>query len=272
MGGVRWLATLDGYAVEGGLDVPGGPYTCYAPAGQLGHCALPGDAAGLWSEYELALDGAAALGLDGVRLTLEWARLEPDPDRWNTTAADRYRAVLRAARSRGLWTTVVVVDAAWPGWLGPEAWLLPWVAPRAVAHVKRIAGEFGGDAEGLVIFARSDSLADGGFVRGERPPWRRRAHHDAQTAHEQLAAISAEASRDADVARLLVPSFCEIPVVRDVSSLTAMVAVHRPAAEVHLRSLVAGDGPTAAVNGLLRRDGGRWVPAAGFEGWTPPAG
>ena len=70
-GRARRYVTLEGYAVEGGLDGPYQPATCYRPTIALGRHAGPGDAEDLWSEYEEVLDLAATLGVDGVRLSVE---------------------------------------------------------------------------------------------------------------------------------------------------------------------------------------------------------
>ncbi len=69
--------TLEGYAVEGGFDGPGEPATCYSPTIALKRQVGPGGADDLWREYETVLDFVPEMGFDGVRLTIEWARIEP---------------------------------------------------------------------------------------------------------------------------------------------------------------------------------------------------
>ena len=112
----RTLVTLEGYAVEGGYDVAGGPATCYAPRIALGRQLGPGASDELWRDYEAVFDLAASVGLEGLRVTLEWARLEPRRGYLDDEAARRYEAMLAHARARGLWVTVVLVDAVWPAW------------------------------------------------------------------------------------------------------------------------------------------------------------
>ncbi|MEI6736491.1 MAG: hypothetical protein WCL31_06180, partial [Actinomycetes bacterium] len=100
------LATLDVYAVEGGFDVPGGIATCYSPAIGLWRLAGPGEAANLWRDYELAIAQVPALGLDGIRLTVEWTRVEPRADVVDVSAWERYRDVIRFAKSLDLYVSV----------------------------------------------------------------------------------------------------------------------------------------------------------------------
>ena len=85
--------------------------------------------------------------------------------------------------------TAVLVDAAWPSWLGLEAWLLPWVVPYYLEHAARVAAALP-DAR-LVAFADPRGVVERGFVEGTAPPWRRGARQDAARAHDQVARLTA---------------------------------------------------------------------------------
>ncbi len=251
------LATLDGFAVEGGFDQQFGPSTCYQPAIALGQCATPGAAAQLWEQYEQVLDLVPALGLGGVRLTLEWARVEPRRGQRSELAMDRYRRALAHAKALGLRTTVVVIDAVWPAWLGPEAWLLPWTAPLIVAHADWVAEELPG-VDGLISFARPRELIATGFQNGSAPPWRRGAGADARTAELNLATIMDEIHLLASWRGRTVTSFRELPVVASKTAIKTLLADAHGVDEIHLRSLVRGGGPTAAAAGLVSHVDGQW--------------
>jgi hypothetical protein len=255
------LGTLDGFSVEGGYDIAGGPTTCYAAASHLGMCEPTTDGPRLWERYEDAIDAAASLGLDGVRITVEWARVEPRRTRRDADAVARYREAIRHARSLGLRATVVTVDATWPSWLGHEPWLLPWAEPEYARHVRALVDELGEEIDGLVTFARPHEIVDAGLVRGSAPPWRQGASRDARTAHARVAAMHDQALADPAVARLVVGQFTEVPVVADARALASMIAA--ASGEVHLRSLVRGVGPTAAPGALLEDAGVGWRAAHG---------
>ena len=100
-GRARLFVTLEGYAVEGGFDQVGAPATCYSPTIALGRHAGPGAADDLWRHYEKVLDFVPGLGFDGIRLSVEWARIEPRADEVDTAALSRYLEVVRHARSLG---------------------------------------------------------------------------------------------------------------------------------------------------------------------------
>lgn len=256
MTGPRLFATLDGYAVEGGYDGLVGPTTCYAPSITLGRVAGP-DPLGIFSEYEAVLDAAAALGLAGVRINVEWTRVEPRRGLVDEAALARYGAVVEHARSLGLEVTVVLFDAVWPLWTGLEAWLLPWVEPMAIAHGRRVARSLEA-ASGVIVATRAADLVSAGFLEGTTPPFRRHAEHDAASARAQLARIVATLAEDDAIAPRLSQSWRELRLERGPAGAASAVA--SGAAELHLRSLVAGSGPSAAPTGLVARRDGRWGP------------
>jgi beta-glucosidase/6-phospho-beta-glucosidase/beta-galactosidase len=255
------LATLEGYNVEGGYDRPGEPTTCFSPTIALGRHPGPGEADGLWTDYEQVLDVAATLGIDGVRFGLEWARIEPHQGRIDESALSRYREILRYATSLGLRVTVATYGEAWPSWLGLEAWLLPWVAPHALGHVRRVVDVLGADIGGLVLFADPEALVRRGYLDGTAPPWRTRASADAQSASEQIAAITDELRADAAVGPLVVGRTCTI----DLDATALDDALRGDYDEVYLRALVKGKGPTSASDGLLVKHDGQWRASPGHD-------
>ena len=257
MSGPRVMATLDGYAVEGGFDRRGEPATCFAATVALGRHVGPGDACQLWRDYEAVVDLAASLRLDGLRLDVEWTRVEPRRGAVDGAALARYRAVAQRARAAGLATSVVLVDAAWPAWLGLEAWLLPWVEPRVLDHARRVVDALGDVVDGVVVFADARGVVARGFLEGTAPPWRVRARADAASAAAQVARIEAALGEDDAVGRLIVRRQRTVGLDAGVDEVAAAMA-SEDCDEVYLRSLVRGAGPSASSMGLLARHEGVW--------------
>ena len=250
MSSPRLFATLDGYAVEGGYDRGDGLATCYAPSIALGRLEGPGDAAQLWRDYEVVLDHAARLGLDGVRLSVEWTRVEPRRGVVDEEALARYGDVVEHARGLGLGVTIALFDAVWPLWAGLELWLLPWVEPYAIAHGRRVAAALDA-ATGVIVATRAGDLVNAQFLDGTVPPFRVGASRDAHSARRELERVVAALREDPSIAPRLVESWREAP-------LTA-AALRTGVDELHLRSLVGGFGPTAVPSGLLVREGAGWA-------------
>ena len=78
-----------------------------------------------WNRAEEDFDRAAALGLNTLRLSLEWSRIEPRPGIWNDAAFDHYRAALHHAIQcgvdvRGYYYWTLVDNYEWTeGWTTP---------------------------------------------------------------------------------------------------------------------------------------------------------
>jgi beta-glucosidase/6-phospho-beta-glucosidase/beta-galactosidase len=260
----RRFVTLEGYAVEGGLDGPYQPSTCYRPTIALGRHAAPGDAEDLWRDYEPVLDLAATLGIDGVRLSVEWARVEPLRGEVDTAALERYAQVAHHAHSLGLGVTAVIVDAAWPSWLGLEAWLLPWVVPYFIEQARRVVTTMD-SLGGVVAFASVDELVTGGFVESSSPPWRRAQRVDAAFARTQIEGIIEALRSDSIVGPKLVTSTRTVSLARPARDVAASLRDATDVEEIYLRSLVKGRGPTQSPFGLLAKGERGWYVAASEE-------
>jgi beta-glucosidase/6-phospho-beta-glucosidase/beta-galactosidase len=139
----------------------------------------------------------AAHGITHHRLTVEWARLEPEPGRWDEDEAAHLRRVLTAARQAGVEVWACLLHGSAPGWFTDDqrGWLddkaasLTW--PR---HVDRVAEAIGDVVAGWVPIHEPDLAARLGYLDGTFPPGRHSEedHHDARAA---LRAAEAEAAR-----------------------------------------------------------------------------
>ena len=244
--------TLEGYAVEGGFDRSFEPATCFSPTIALGRHAGPGDAEALWGDYERAFDLVVEMGLAGVRLGVEWARIEPRRGRLDGSALERYGQVVRYARGLGLEIDVVLVDAAWPSWLGLEAWLLPWVVPHVLEHARRLVTHLP-EITGLVAFADRTRLVNGGYLLDTAPPWRAGASEDAAFARTHIGVIDEALARDPLVGPLLVTSSSTFSLDTTPARVSAWRDATGSVTRLYARSLMAGRGPSASARGLIER-------------------
>jgi len=69
---------------------------------------------GRWRED---FDRAAEAGQNAHRLSVEWSRIQPEPDRWDEDALERYRTMLRGLRERGMTAMVTLHHFTDPLWL-----------------------------------------------------------------------------------------------------------------------------------------------------------
>ena len=69
---------------------------------------------GRWRED---FDRAAETGQNAHRFSVEWSRIQPEPDRWDEDALDRYRNMLRGLKERGMTPMVTLHHFSDPLWL-----------------------------------------------------------------------------------------------------------------------------------------------------------
>jgi beta-glucosidase len=111
-----WGAATSSYQVEGGITNNDYDFFNRSPivqdtvrtnsraVGPSVELSPAGEAVRAWQPryYRRDFDNARLLGLNSVRISLEWARLEPADDRWNEGAFAAYGRMLDAMRARGL--------------------------------------------------------------------------------------------------------------------------------------------------------------------------
>ena len=74
---------------------------------------------GRWRED---FDRAAETGQNAHRLSVEWSRIQPAPNRWDEDALEKYRAMLRGLKDRGMTAMVTLHHFTDPLWLADVNW------------------------------------------------------------------------------------------------------------------------------------------------------
>lgn len=115
----------------------------------------------------------AELGCTDWRVTVEWARVEPEEGRLDSDALDRYRDVLAAGRDAGLRNWLTLHHTTLPGWyLDDEGGHRDERARGRfwARHVDRVAEELDEFADGFVPIDDPVGWALRGYGLGSRPP------------------------------------------------------------------------------------------------------
>ncbi len=98
-----------------------------------------------YRRYEEDIQLAAEAGLNALRFSIEWARVEPEPGRFDDEALDHYRAVIDCCREHGIEPIVTLFHCSSPAWLIRQGgWESP-ETPAAFARYARRVGEQLGD-------------------------------------------------------------------------------------------------------------------------------
>jgi beta-glucosidase len=175
-----------GFQVEGGFNGPGEPANNWVGWERSGRVEPSGVACDFWRHPEPALDRAAAIGCNAFRLSVEWARIEPEEGEVDEDAIDRYVEILGMCEERGLAPMVTLHHFTHPWWLGEEFWLTPGSPDRFAAHVDRIVPRLAPHCRHWVTVNEPNIVALMGWVSGACPPGRRGAVADAWTVADNL--------------------------------------------------------------------------------------
>jgi len=163
-----WGVTASSIQVEG--VAPAADWSAWEGSGRAPK-SNDGNGFGVDFRDDLAL--LAELGAADVRITLEWARIEPTPGKTDRTAIDFYAEVLRTARHQGLRPWVTLHSTSLPGWFNEDERGFRDAASRDyfwMRHVDRCAEHFSADAFAWTPIEDPIGWALRGYLLGSRPP------------------------------------------------------------------------------------------------------
>jgi len=137
-----------------------------------------GDQAGLacdwWRNAERDFDLAQQLGVNALRLSVEWSRIEPTEGQWNAEALDRYRQMLFALLARGMRPFVTLHHFTNPLWLEAKGgWAAPDSPQLFERFTQRVVAALGDLCTDWTTFNEPNVYTSLGYFLGEFPPGRR---------------------------------------------------------------------------------------------------
>ncbi len=124
-----------------------------------------------WNRFEEDLSLARNVGCTAFRVSLEWARIEPEPGRFDEAAIDSYRTRLVQMKEAGLRPVVTLHHFTHPTWFHQRT---PWHTPESVEVFRRYAKVCAKILKGLdalvLTFNEPMVLLMGGYLNGLIPP------------------------------------------------------------------------------------------------------
>ncbi|HLX75876.1 MAG TPA: family 1 glycosylhydrolase, partial [Terriglobales bacterium] len=112
--GFLWGVSTSAHQVEGNNG--NSQWSLWEAAGRIKSGEHCGQACDWWRNAERDFDLARGLGLNAMRLSVEWSRLEPEEGQWDGQAFARYRAMLAGLRERGMRPFVSLHHFSHPLW------------------------------------------------------------------------------------------------------------------------------------------------------------
>ncbi|MGD9092041.1 MAG: family 1 glycosylhydrolase, partial [Anaerolineales bacterium] len=123
---------------------------------------------GRWRED---FDRAAEAGQNAHRLSIEWSRVQPEPDRWDEDALDRYRHMIRGLTERNMTPMVTLHHFSDPTWLVEKG---GWEEQTAIeffgAYVDKVVEALREYVNLWITINEPNVLAANAFILGVFPP------------------------------------------------------------------------------------------------------
>jgi beta-glucosidase len=157
------------YQVEGHIE---NDWAEWERAGKLKEAhARCGRGVDHWNRFEEDLRLTQDVAAGAFRMSLEWARIEPEPGRFDETAIAAYRARLLRMQAAGIRPFVTLHHFTHPTWFHQRS---PWHAPQSVAAFRRYAKVCAQILKGVdapvLTFNEPMVLLLGGYIQGVIPP------------------------------------------------------------------------------------------------------
>lgn len=94
-----------------------------------------------YNRFEDDFELCRQLNNNGVRISVEWARIEPEEGKFNQIEIDHYKKVLNSAKSKGLKTFVTLQHFTLPMWLSKKGGWLNSQSPKYFAEYASVVAK-----------------------------------------------------------------------------------------------------------------------------------
>jgi len=126
-----------------------------------------------WVNAEVDFDRAAAMGLNSLRISVEWSRVEPRPGEFDESALERYSQMLQGLRERHIEPMVTLHHFTNPSWLAEQG---GWENPETIAlfarFVRRTVEVLGQHCDLWCTINEPNVYGYLGYLEGTFPPGR----------------------------------------------------------------------------------------------------
>lgn len=170
--GFRWGAATAAYQNEGD-NCANNWYLWEREPGRIFQGQLCDQATNWWDLETAAadFDRAADLGLNSLRISVEWSRIEPAPGEWDDLALAKYGEMVRLLRERGLEPMVTLHHFTDPLWLGElGGWENPTIGDYFSRFTTKVVDALGDQVNLWCTINEPIVYAFYGFREGLFPP------------------------------------------------------------------------------------------------------
>lgn len=135
---------------------------------------LSGEAVDEYNRYAKDNGLAQSIGLNALRISLEWSRIEPQEGQFNQEEIDHYRSVIADIRKNGMEPVITLWHYTLPVWFADKGgWLSPTAEADFKAYVGRMVTTLGPDVNYWITLNEPGIYASNAYYLGTRPPAKR---------------------------------------------------------------------------------------------------
>jgi beta-glucosidase len=132
--GFLWGSATSAWQVEGGRIL--NEYEQLYRDGKMAAGDDPAQSAGFWMKYPEDIALMKQMGHKSFRMSVEWARIEPEEGQFDDQAIQHYRQIIQAVREAGIQPVVDLLHHSSPLWLYRYG---GWTSQKAVGYLQRFA-------------------------------------------------------------------------------------------------------------------------------------
>jgi len=164
-----WGVSTSAHQVEGGIS--NNQWSAWEANGYIKSGHSCGTACDWWKNAERDFDLARDLGLNALRLSVEWSRIEPRPGEWNESALQRYRGMLEALLERRIRPFVTLHHFTHPLWFEHAGgFLSPHACDLFERFSARVVAALGDLCNDWVTINEPNVYCAMAYALGEFPP------------------------------------------------------------------------------------------------------
>jgi beta-glucosidase len=186
-----WGTAISSYQTEGNTkNSDWWQWEKQHPPTDNSRCGLACD---FWNKFEIYIAQAAALGSRALRLSLEWSRIQPTPEKFDKAALSQYQKIIQTIRRYKMEPIVTVWHFSLPQWFADRG---GWTKTRNRAYwnayCQTAQTALAKDVRYWITLNEPSAYAAQGYLIGGWPPGRHslwdflavrrnliRAHHNA---------------------------------------------------------------------------------------------
>ncbi len=164
-----WGAASASYQVEGGI------YNVdWTEGAKIGKVPMADDRVDHYHKYEKDFALAKELGQNCQRISIEWARIEPEEGKFNEREIEHYRKVIKDMKSKGLEPFVTLWHFTIPIWFYKKGGFLNSDAPEIFArYCNYVLRELHNECKYWDTINEPIVWASNGHMRGNWPPFKK---------------------------------------------------------------------------------------------------